>query len=112
MIYNIAINPELVKLELGQIKLIPTQHAKERAAARGIKLPMIINSTTGRIVEVEANGKRIFKVVLRVNKGRHDDCYVLAHNWGNLWSILTCYENDTRDKHSTISLKRGSYAHR
>ncbi len=112
MIYNIAINPELSKLELGEMKLIATQHAKERANARGIRLPLVIDSTTGRIVEIEANGNHIFKVVLRVNKGRHDDCYVLAHDWRNLWSILTCYENDSNDKHSTLSLKGGNYAHR
>lgn len=107
-IYNVAINPELAQMSLGSLKVQATRHAELRAIERAIKLPIILNISAGSIVELEAQGKQIKKIVARFARPNSniDEVYVLVPHFGTLWTILTCYTNSRDDQHSTLNLNR------
>ncbi len=106
-VYNVAINPELAEMSFGTLRLLPTAHAKQRAWEKGVDLPLIMVVGKGSIVELEALGKTVKKLVVRFQtEGTHDNVYVLYHQFGNLWSILTVWQNHRDDCHSTLKMAK------
>lgn len=105
--YNVQINPELASLDLGYAKLVHTQHAKKRSLERGIELPQTLKLGAGSVVELEAEGRKIKKVVVRFRMTEQlDAVYVLWNQFGDLWTVLSCYTNSVNDNHSTLRLGR------
>lgn len=107
--YNIALNPELSLLELGTIALTSTNHARHRAAERAIPLPTGMNIFKGSVVELEAEGKVLNKIIVRVSESKnslYDLVYVLGRTRGTEWSIISCYKNLKTDNHISLNLTR------
>lgn len=105
---NIATHTELAKFTLPlPISLVPSKHAAERAKAKGVLLPDYLK-VGGNVVELETEGGRLSKLVLRIRGGSADSIYVVVPLPTKQWLIVTCWTNASDDNHATLNKERMS----
>lgn len=105
MILNIKFNPEITRIKLGQISLIWTNHALERAREKNIYIYNQI-IPDGKLVEIEIDKKALNKIIVRLpTNNDYDDVLVLVPNRKS-WVVVTCWANHRLDNHKTLCKKR------
>lgn len=106
--YNIQVHPQLAQMSLGYVPLNWTKHAIERALIKGVPVKKFAIISAGTIVEVEAEGRQLLKVVarLRFDEGK-DIILVLTPRVDNFnWTVVTTWLNMVGDDHNTLNLQR------
>lgn len=107
-IMNIATHPELGSLSLGTVGLEYSRHAVLRANERNFALAGgSVLLPAGSIVEIEREGNRTTKLVVRVSSTPvYDLVLVLAPKAPGLFFVKTAWLNKKTDKHATLRLDR------
>ena len=110
IIKNVQLNPELANIELGEIKLEYTNHAKNQLIKRNINYMQFINIVKGSVVETEQDSKtkKTNKLVVRVPYDNYTDkVYVLVEGkYNQQLRVLTVWLNQRNDKHTTLNVTR------
>lgn len=85
-----------------------TEHARERAAEKGVRLPERIPFRECRVVEVTTVRGRIQKFLVRFDHGDgHNDVCVSYTREGR---VATCYLNRKNDRHRTLDVRQYAVA--
>jgi hypothetical protein len=106
-ILNIATHPEVRGLKLPKgAQVIMSRHAQERFNTK-VAAGTVYSLDRGQVVEVEIDGKRIHKIVLRVaTNTRYDLVFALVHKGGAQWLCTTVWPNHINDNHATLKTER------
>lgn len=103
---NIQTHPELKTLSFSGRPVTYTRHAKERALGKGVTLSKSIYISAGDIVELELDGRRLTKLVVRqAMNASVDRVMVLVPN-GDGWTCVTVWTNHKNDTHATLNRAR------
>jgi hypothetical protein len=82
------------------IQPVYSRHARDKAEALGFMLPEVVVLQQWRLVEVEVQGDKAVKLVVRRQyDGRRDLVMVLLANG----VCKTVWSNDTTDRHKTLN---------
>lgn len=103
---NIATSPELGQMSLGLLSLAWTRHAQERTIQKNVNYVSHMTVSAGDIVELESDGSRVTKVVVRLAGSSRDHVYVLVPKTRTHWLVVTCWTNRKDDTHKTLKLER------
>lgn len=105
--YNIATHPVLGQMRCDSKAVRCSNHASMKAMERGILIPASITINAGDVVECEAEGKTLTKLVVRkgIPKTEQDVVLVLVPK-DTEWLVVTCWTNHKNDKHTTLDTTR------
>lgn len=104
---NRKTHPQLAKFEIGRVITHATIHAISQAATRNMNVPGSLYISAGSVVELEARGREIIKLVCRFRDvAGIDNVYVIRPVSDNVWLIITMYVNQTWDNHETLDMNR------
>jgi len=111
LVKNIQTSPELANIELGEVQVTYSKHARERAQQKRIRLSQYVQVVKNSVVEVEIEartGKTVKLVVRERYTDTHDRVLVLVEDRKKPGSIYvkTVWLNHVEDNHSTLDLKR------
>ena len=103
---NIQTHPELADIAFPARSVTYTRHAKDRALTKGVTLSKSIYISAGDVVELELDGRRLTKLVVRQSMDAHlDRVLVLVPN-GEGWTCVTAWTNKKTDTHATLDRAR------
>lgn len=106
---NVQTSPELASMGLNCPEIAWSIHATERAVQKGVRCLYQAEFKPGSIVEVEVEGKKLLKAVIRVNNPvdtRMDDVLVLRPICQDRWLVVSCWQNKKTDTHRTLDKSR------
>ena len=104
---NVATSPELKRMSLGRVSVSWSRHAIERALVKEVAMLGVIDVAAGCIVELEYEGKRVTKLVVRLSgDGEYDSVLVIVPRGARDWHVVTCWTNHKNDLHSTLNKER------
>ena len=98
--------PSTFRRPVGSFRAVASAHAKDRAELKGFKLPTAINLNDYSIVEIEMDGSRLVKIVVRGEYDSYDDiCMAIMFKNGGAF-IKTAWLNAWDDSHKTLDPSR------
>ena len=103
---NAATHPQVSDLNLGTVSLNPSKHALERAEIKGVNIPAYLNIGKRMIVEMELEGSKVTKLVVRYPDEDNDTILVIVPLSKTVWKVLTVWTNASDDNHSTLNKGR------
>lgn len=107
--------PAGLRLPDQPVLLAYSNHARRAASADrygdvGRRLPRVLQVANAQVVEVEADGDRLLKVVYRLQlDDRLDLCLVVCPPWHPAlteWTVKTVWLNEHADQHRTLDRRR------
>lgn len=102
IIKNIATNPELKHIDLGQVELNYSWHALKRSSEKNIRLkPSLV--VKGNVVETESINNRTIKLVVRTTYNDTHDLVLVVLPGG---FVKTVWLNHKKDTHKTLNKQR------
>lgn len=105
--YNVQTHPKLRQICCESRALHFTKHASERAIQKQVFVPSSIEIHAGEVVELEVEGNKATKLVVRrALNVTHDFVLVLVPRNANSWTVVTCWLNKKTDTHSTLDTGR------
>lgn len=103
---NIQTHPELADTAFPARPVTYTRHAKDRALTKGVTLSKSIYISAGDVVELELDGRRLTKLVVRQSMTERVDRVLVLMPNGEGWTCVTVWTNHKNDNHATLNRTR------